>query len=205
MISNVPTLDHIQQFHSNSHFLWSNRLKQIYNSTTATSVFSIKFHPPFHSKKVQQTPIFLFKINYHQYFKSFKFNPTHFFLNKKPTFYETFSTPQTIIQLPLPQSSQTQPNYNFRPVPRNQTSYQILSIQSPQQFQQNFNPSPKIRFQQNDNSQIYGLAQQLMYQSTAVANPQPLRNPQLSTMCGNDTSSQTQVFFFWIWTFLFFN
>ena len=122
MISNVPTLDHIQQFHSNSTSSYSiNWNKSIIQQLPLQFFQSNSTTIPFEE---EATNSYLFIQNQPPSIPQvIQIQSNLFFPQQKLTFYETFSTSQTIIQLPLPQSSQTQSNYNFQPVPQNWTFY----------------------------------------------------------------------------------
>ena len=112
MISNVPTLDHVQQFHSNSTSSDPiDRNKSIIQQLSLQSFQSNSTPIPF--KEGATNPYLFIQNQPPPIPQVIQIQSNPFFPRQEPTSYETFSTPQTIIQLPLPQSSQTQPNYNF--------------------------------------------------------------------------------------------
>ena len=112
MISNIPTLNHVQQFHSNSTSSDSiDQNKSIIQQLLLQSFQSNSTPIPF--KEGATNPYLFIQNQPPPIPQVIQIQSNPFFPRQKPTSYETFSTPQTIIQLPLLQSSQTQPNYNF--------------------------------------------------------------------------------------------
>ena len=100
MISNVPTLDHVQQFHSNSTS--SNPIDQNKSIIQQLSLQSFQLNSTSIPFKEGATNLYLFIQNQPSpILQVIQIQSNPFFPQQKPTSYEIFSTPQTIIQLSL--------------------------------------------------------------------------------------------------------